>query len=134
MAFAGLTQRSLVVADGFRYPLQRGVEFHRLRIPSLDDVSEASRGDATPHRRRHTAHPADEGLQHRAGLLIAGVRLACGSRHEVEICGERAAPGCGHQDPSVLSVRVMKVGRDAVGLGSIGGEVLQNTACADRIA
>src|SRR6476660_2684396 len=126
MAFAGLTQRSLVVADGLRYPLQRGVEFYRLPIPSLDDVSEASRGDATPHRRRHTAHPADEGLQHRADLLIAAVSLARGSRQEVALCGEGAAPGCPHQLTCVLSVRDMKVGRDAVGFGSIGGEVLQN--------
>src|SRR6185436_16205037 len=109
MAFAGLTQRSLVVADGFRYPLQRGVEFYRLPIPSLDDVSEASRGDATPHRRRHTAHPADEGLQHRADLLIATIRLAGDGRHELEVGGERSAPGCRHQDPSVVFVRDMKL-------------------------
>ena len=97
MAFGGLAQRLLVVADGLGDALQRGMQLHRLRIPPVDDVPEAGRRHASPHRRRHAGHPADERLQHRADLLVAGVDLACDGGHEIEVGVERSACGCRHR-------------------------------------
>jgi len=82
MAFAGLTQRSLVVSNVLRYPLQGGMQFRRLAVPPLDDIAETGRGHTSPHRRRHTAHPTDEDCSIGADLLVASIRPACDDLHQ----------------------------------------------------
>ena len=93
-----------IEADRFGDPLQCRVEFDRFGVPPVDDVVEAGRGRPAPNRGRHTAHPSDEGLQHRPDLLVACVGLPGDGRHQVEVGVERAACRCRHRCPSVLSV------------------------------
>jgi len=93
--FAVLTERLRQIIDS-------GPEF-----AYLDDIAETGRGHTSPHRRRHATHSTDEGLQHRADLLVASVRPAGDDSHQVEVSSDRSAPRCRHQDPSVLSVRDM---------------------------
>ncbi|COY68044.1 Uncharacterised protein [Mycobacterium tuberculosis] len=74
--------------------MQDVVEPRRLGVPAIHHILEPSGREPTPHRRRHTAHAADECLQHRTDFLIAGVRDTRNRTHQVKVGVQRVR--CAH--------------------------------------